>query len=141
MSDAKSDETVVVYGNVGVSETTYEMNKFQAQQGHGFAAERAEHINDLYHGKDAQILGDNNVKNGADRLVNGIEIQSKYCRNGAACIQECFENGKYRYYSKSGEPMQVEVPADMYDDAVSAMKRRILNNEVMELLIRIMLMN
>lgn len=130
MSDAKSDETVVVYGNIGVSETTYEMNKFQAQQGHGFAAERAEHINDLYHGKDAQILGDNNVKNGADRLVNGIEIQSKYCRNGAACIQECFENGKYRYCSKSGEPMQVEVPADMYDDAVSAMKRRILNNEV-----------
>lgn len=122
--------TGVIYGNVGIGETTYEMNKFQAQQGHGFAAERAEHINDLFHRKDTKILGDDNVKNGADRLVNGVEIQSKYCRSGSACIQECFENGKYRYYSKNGEPMQVEVPLDMYDDAVKAMKRRIDNREV-----------
>ncbi len=127
---AQNDRTGVIYGNVGVGETTYEMNKFQAQQGHGFAAERAEHINDLYCGKDVQILGDDNIKNGADRLVNGIEIQSKYCRSGSACIRECFENGKYRYYSKNGEPMQVEVPLDMYDDAVKAMKRRIANHEV-----------
>ena len=125
-----SDVTGVVYGNVGVGETTYEMNRFHGRQGHGFAAERAEHMNDLYHGNDVQILGDNNAVNGADRLVNGVEIQSKYCRNGNACIQECFENGKYRYYSKNGEPMQVEVPSDMYDDALKAMKRRIANNEV-----------
>lgn len=126
----QGDTTGVVYGNVGVGETMYEMNKFQARQGHGFAAERAEHINDIYHGEDAQILGDNNAKDGADRLVNGVEIQSKYCRSGSACIQECFENGKYRYYSKNGEPMKVEVPSDMYDDALEAMKRRIANNEV-----------
>lgn len=130
MKAPKGDATGVVYGNVSVGETTYEMNKFHAQQGHGFAAERAEHINDLYHGKDAQILGDDNVKNGADRLVNGVEIQSKYCKSGSACIQECFENGKYRYYSISGEPMQVEVPLDMYDDAIRAMERRIANHEV-----------
>ncbi len=120
----------VVYGNVGVGETTYEMNKFQAQQGHGFAAERAEHIHDLYQGKDAVIVGDTNLKDGADRIVNGTEIQSKYCRSGSACIHECFSNGKYRYYSKDGKPMQVEVPKDMYDDAVKSMRRRIANNEV-----------
>lgn len=120
----------VVYANVGVGETTYEMNKFQTRQGHGFAAERAEHINDMYHGKKVQILGDNNAKNGADRLVNGIEIQSKYCKSGAACIQECFENGNYRYYTKNGEPMCIEVPSDMYDGALRAMERRIENNEV-----------
>ena len=125
-----ADTTGVVFGNVGVGETTYEMNKFQSRQGHGFAAERAEHINDLYHGNEAKILGDDNIKDGADRLVNGAEIQSKYCQNGAACIRECFENGKYRYYSKNGEPMQVEVPADMYEDAVKAMERRIANQEV-----------
>lgn len=126
----KTEETGVVYGNIGVGETTYEMNKFHARQGHGFAAERSEHIHDLYHGKDAQILGDDNLKDGADRLVNGVEIQSKYCRNGSACIAECFENGKYRYFSDDGEPMLVEVPSDMYDDAIRAMRRRIENKEV-----------
>lgn len=125
-----SSTTGVVYGNVGVGETTYEMNKFHGKQGHGFAAERAEHIYDIYHGSDAQILGDNNAKDGADRFVNGVEIQSKYCRNGAACIQDCFEDGKYRYYSQNGKPMQVEVPLDMYDDAVKAMKRRIESGQV-----------
>ena len=100
------------------------------RQGHGFAAERAEHVRDLYHGEDVKILGDNNAKNGADRLVNGVEIQSKYCRSGVACIQECFENGQYRYYSSNGEPMKIEVPADMYEDAVKAMRRRIANNEI-----------
>lgn len=129
-SNSIAESSGVVYSNVGVGETTYEMNKFHAKQGHGFAAERAEHITDLAHGKDAQILGDNNAKDGADRLVNGVEIQSKYCRNGSACIQECFRDGKYRYYSQSGEPMQIEVPSDMYDDAVAAMRRRIENGQV-----------
>ncbi len=106
------------------------MNKFQAQQGHGFAAERAEHVNDLLHGRDARILGDDNAKDGADRIVNGVEIQSKYCKSGSECVQACFRDGKYRYYSKNGEPMQVEVPYDMYDDAVAAMRRRIEKNEI-----------
>ena len=120
----------ITYGNVGVNETTYEMSRFQGRQGHGYAAERAEHVIDIYQGKDAQILGDNNIKDGADRLVNGVEIQSKYCETGAKCIQECFENGKYRYYSQNGEPMQVEVPYDKYNDALKAMQRRIERGEV-----------
>lgn len=128
--DKSIETTGVVYGNVGVGTTTYETNKFHGRQGHGFAAERAEHVRDLYHGEEVKILGDDNAKNGADRLVNGVEIQSKYCRNGAACIQECFENGQYRYYSSNGEPMKIEVPADMYEDAVKVMRRRISNNEI-----------
>lgn len=128
--DETTERSGIVYGNVGIDETTYAMTKFNGAQGHGFAAERAEHITDVYKGKDAQILGDDNAKNGADRLVNGVEIQSKYCQSGSKCIQECFENGKYRYYSKNGEPMQVEVPSDMYDKAVEAMERRIANGEV-----------
>ena len=124
------EQSGIAYGNVGVSETTYGINKFHGSQGHGFAAERAEHIYDLYHREEAKILGDNNVKNGADRLVNGTEIQSKYCRSGTACIQECFENGSYKYYSENGKPMLIEVPSDMYDDAVNAMRRRIANQEI-----------
>ena len=78
--DKSIETTGVVYGNVGVGTTTYETNKFHGRQGHGFAAERAEHVRDLYHGEEVKILGDDNAKNGADRLVNGVEIQSKYCR-------------------------------------------------------------
>lgn len=129
-SNRHAESSGVVYGNVGVGETTYEMNRFHGHQGHGFAAERAEHINDLTHGREAQILGDDNAKNGADRLVNGVEIQSKYCRSGNACIQECFRDGHYRYYSQNGKPMQVEVPSDMYDEAVLAMRRRIEAGQV-----------
>ncbi|NWP01083.1 hypothetical protein GY973_23650, partial [Escherichia coli] len=37
-------------------------------QGHGFAAERGNHIVDRVRLKNARILGDNNARNGADRL-------------------------------------------------------------------------
>ncbi len=120
----------MVYGNVSVGETTYGMNKFHARQGHGYAAERAEHLYDMMHGKDAAILGDDNSLNGADRIVNGVEIQSKYCQTGSQCISACFQDGQYRYYSRDGSPMQVEVPSDLYDDAVASMRRRIERNEV-----------
>ncbi|ENB0635235.1 hypothetical protein ABG649_004828, partial [Escherichia coli] len=42
-------------------------------QGHGFAAERGNHIVDRVRLKNARILGDNNARNGADRLVSGTE--------------------------------------------------------------------
>ncbi len=48
-------------------------------QGHGFAAEQGNHIVDRVRLKNARILGDNNARNGADRLVSGTEIQTKYC--------------------------------------------------------------
>ena len=35
------------------------------------------------------------VKNGADRIVNGVNIQTKYCRSGSACVAECFEDNKF----------------------------------------------
>ena len=81
-------------------------------------------------GKDAVIVGDDNAKNGADRMVDGVNIQSKYCNTGSKCIYECFENGRYRYYNTDGSPMQVEVPSDKYDDAVKAMAERIKKGQV-----------
>ena len=44
----------------------YEEEKFHARRGHGFAAERANHLNDKLHGRDARIVGDDNAKDGAD---------------------------------------------------------------------------
>lgn len=52
------------YGNRISSETTSGMEKFHARQGHGFAAERADHLNDYLEGRDAKILGDDNAVNG-----------------------------------------------------------------------------
>ncbi|MCD7890488.1 MAG: hypothetical protein LUG26_01545 [Ruminococcus sp.] len=79
----------------------------------------------------AHIVGDDNAKFGADRLVDGVQIQSKYCRTGSKRIAECFENGRMKYTINGGtEPMQIEVPSDMYDSAVQAMESRIRRGEV-----------
>ena len=119
------------YGNVN---KLYEEEKFHSRQGHGFAAERANHLYDKMTGHDAQIVGDDNAKNGADRIVDGIYIQSKYCATGSRCINECFEDGgkgTFRYMA-DGKPMEIEVPSDqkIYDDAVKMMEEKIKNGQV-----------
>ena len=35
--------------------------------------------------------------------VNGLEIQSKYCRTGAKCIQACFRDGRFPGVSDPGQ--------------------------------------
>ncbi len=117
------------YGNVNKS---FEEEKFHSRQGHGFAAERANHLFDKLTGHDAKIIGDNNAKNGADRMVDGVYIQSKYCATGSRCINECFEDGgkgTFRYIC-DGKPMQIEVPSDKYEDAVRAMEEKIRRGQV-----------
>ncbi|ASF47741.1 TerD family protein [Methylovulum psychrotolerans] len=101
-----------------------------AQRGHGFAAEKANHLHDFFSGKNAELIGGNNVKNGADRLVDGIFIQTKYCNSGSKCVAETFENGQFRYWNTNGTPMQIEVPSDMYDSAVQAMEDRIRKGQL-----------
>ena len=96
-----SDMVGTQYSNRISSETTAGMEKFHARQGHGFAAERADHLNDYLAGKDTKILGDDNALNGADRIVDGQMIQSKYCSSGSACVAECFHDGHFRYYTES----------------------------------------
>lgn len=77
-------------------------------------------------------MGDDNAKNGADRIVDGVYIQSKYCATGSRCINECFEeNGKGTFrYMIDGKPMQIEVPSDKYDEALKAMEEKIRNGQV-----------
>lgn len=100
------------------------------RKGHGIAAERANDFIDRLKGKDAKILGDDNAKDGADRIVDGIKIQSKYCANAQKSVSEAFGNdGKYRYMD-NGKPMQLEVPKDQYEAAVKEMEKRIENGEV-----------
>lgn len=120
----------IIHGNVSNASTIYGEEKFHATRGHGFAAERANTLYDKLTGHDATILGDDNAKNGADRLVDGIKIQSKYCATGRDCIAECFEDGKFRYINDDGSIMQIEVPYDKYDSAITAMEARIRRGEV-----------
>ncbi|WP_052352943.1 TerD family protein [Neobacillus dielmonensis] len=101
-------------------------------KGHGVAAERANHIMDRIQGKDAELLGDDNKPNGADRRIGSEMIQTKYCKTGGKCISECFENGKFRYQT-DGKPMTIEVPKDKYDDAIKSMQDRIQRGDMKDL--------
>lgn len=123
-------------GNLGGTDNIlYDEYKWKGSGAHGFAAERANNLYDRVKGVDARITGDNNVANGPDRLLvnNGerIWIQSKYCKTGKACIDNCFKDGKYRYL-EDGKPMQVEVPSnsEIYEEAVSRMEYRISKGQV-----------
>ena len=52
-------------------------------------------------------------------MVDGILIQTKYCSTATNSVNAAFDsNGNYRYYDAKGKPMQLEVPADQYDDLV-----------------------
>ena len=101
-----------------------------AAQGHGYAAEQANNLYDILTGKDAKIVGGDNAKDGPDRMVNGVNIQTKYCHDAASSVQAAFENGQYRYVNADGSPMQLEVPADQYEKAVELMAKRIERGEV-----------
>lgn len=133
----------IVYGNISNASTLYGSDKIVTPRGHGFAAEQANHLYDKIANVDffgqnkVQLVGEETdpntgkiKKNGADRVVNGTNIQTKYCKTGSKCISECFENGKFRYYNSDGTPMQIEVPSDKYDAAIKAMENRIKNGEV-----------
>lgn len=117
-------------GSVGSAMNFADNVIFNAVRGHGFAGERANHLHDVFTGNDATLVGGDNAKNGADRLVNGVYIQTKYCSTGSKCVSEAFEDGAYRYWNNDGTPMQLEVPSDKYDDAVKAMEERIKKGQV-----------
>ncbi len=103
----------------------------QAERGHGFAAEKANHLLDKWSGKDASLVGGNNLKNGVDRLVNNTHIQTKYCSSGSKCVSECFDAlGDFRYLNIDGTPMLIEVPSDKYDDAVKALADKISKGKI-----------
>lgn len=127
----KKEEVTGIGAGVSGSAENYADNvKFGSERGHGFAAEKANHLKDVWTGKDANIIGDDNAKNGADRLVDGVKIQTKYCKTGSKCISECFESNTFRYLNSDGTPMQIEVPSDKYDSAVQAMENRIRNGQI-----------
>lgn len=100
--------------------------------GHGEMAEEALTLLDKLSGKDAEVIGRTNIKDGADRLVNNIEIQTKYYSTGKGCVNACFDKttGAFRYINKSGKPMLIEVPKDKYAEAINEFRNKILEGKV-----------
>ena len=117
-------------GVVGSSQNYADNVILRGERGHGFAAEKANHLHDVFTGKDATLVGGDNAKNGADRLVDDVAIQTKYCNSGSKSISEAFKNGQFKYWNADGTPMQIEVPADQYESAIQAMKDRIRKGQL-----------
>lgn len=99
--------------------------KYHSKQGHGFAAEDANAMWDRWHGKSVNKVGLDNSLNGADRISDGVQIQTKYCADAGKSVGAAFENGTYRYGG-----MKIEVPSDQYEEAIRIMRGRISNGEV-----------
>lgn len=100
-------------------------------QGHGFAAEYANDLVDKIKNPFLRVerVGQNNARNGADRIVGNTKIQTKYLSSARNSVNAAFEKkqdgGMYRY-----EGMQLEVPKDQYIDALEVMKQRISEGKV-----------
>lgn len=110
--------------------------------GHGWAAERGNNLIDnlkgFIKGQHSTVVGDNNYKNGADRItysVNGTQqlIQTKYYSTASRSISACFDENGFRYIDHvENVPMAIEVPADQYEAAVGYIKNRIVNGDFKE---------
>lgn len=127
----------VVSGNAArqklYNETKHYMN---GSAGHGYAAEYANNTIDRARGKnvinEAQNLDPitgRQVKDGADRIVDGEFIQTKYYKDDNQLFRETFPNGEVRY-QQDGQPMKIEVPKDRYKDIIRKLQKKIDNGEV-----------
>lgn len=99
--------------------------------GHGEMVEEAITMIDNLLGLDAKVIGRDNSKNGADRLVGNTLIQTKYYNTARGSLEACFnpENGLYRYMN-DGKPMQLEVPKDQYQKVLEGFQHKIKTGKV-----------
>lgn len=99
--------------------------------GHGEMAEEAITLIDKLHGLDAKVIGRDNAKDGPDRVIGDIFIQTKYYKTARGSLEACFkpETGEYRYM-RDGKPMQLEVPKDQYQKVLEGFRKKIEQNKV-----------
>jgi len=97
---------------------------------HGLVAEDMANLSDAVKNREVIHAGTNNAKHGADRIVSGIEIQTKYYDTPTATVNSAFENGQYKYIGSDKRPMQLEVPKDQYETAIKTMEIKIQEGKV-----------
>lgn len=104
-----------------------QINKYHTKGGTGFAAEDANIFHDRVRLKKVEVTGNDNSLNGADRIVDGVAIQTKYYSSARETVNSAFnaKGGSYRY---GGQVL--EVPADQYEDAIKIMREKILGGRV-----------
>lgn len=108
-----------------------------ASTGHGFAAEDANALNEWLCGYDVEQVGRNNANTGPDRITNGQEIQTKYCKTANDSVQAGFgADGMYAYKGQL-----LEVPNDQYEEAVHIMEEKFYKERLKELQIQRMQQN
>jgi hypothetical protein len=101
--------------------------------GYGKAAEHYNDMVDAAEGKKvAPYSGADNAPSGADRIVNGQGIQTKYCQTAGKSVGAVFrgQDNTYDYFNTDGSPMPVEVPKDQYPAALKIMERNIKAGKV-----------
>lgn len=103
--------------------------------GHGFSAEDYNSLCDRLYGHTVETIGRNNFTDGADCIVDGQQIQVKYCATPRATVNAAFTengNGSYRYYTDDthAHPQHLEVPSDQYEECVAIMEEKIQNGQV-----------
>lgn len=100
--------------------------------GHGEMAEEANDLIDRFLGLDAEIVGRDNAKNGADRIVEGLKIQTKYYNSARGTLESAFDaqTGRYRYIDDGGKAMQLEVPKDQYERVIEGFRKKIEQGKV-----------
>lgn len=96
----KNDSNSTINGMFSTASTQctndQQWTKYHSKQGHGFAAEDANAMWDRMHGKKVDKVGLDNSLNGADRISDGVKIQTKYCADASKSVNAAFENGSYR---------------------------------------------
>lgn len=137
---ATADDTAVKAAAVAAAATINSNGEVFIEQraavnnpaGHGELAEEANNIIDRLQGHQAEILGRDNAKNGPDRSVDGVLIQTKYYKTARGSLEACFDpsSHQYRYLAKDGTPMQLEVPKDQYEQVLRGFEKKISQGKV-----------
>lgn len=135
--DADDDELrgvqaeVTASANVFAAERAVFVEQRATASGHGELAEEANNMVDKLHGRNTRILGRDNAKNGPDRLVDGIYIQTKYYKSARGSLESGFDSTTHQYrYIKDGKPMQLEVPKDQYEQVLRGFENKIRQGKV-----------
>lgn len=137
---ATVDDTAVKAASVAAAATINSNGEVFVEQraavnnpaGHGELAEEANSIIDRLQGHQAEILGRDNAKNGPDRSVDGVLIQTKYYKTARGSLEACFDpsSHQYRYLTEDRTPMQLEVPKDQYQQVLRGFEKKISQGKV-----------
>lgn len=134
VNESSKSSTVVAAAALNANEEVFVEQRaaVHSSSGHGELAEEANNIIDKLQGRQAEIMGRDNAKNGADRKVDGIFIQTKYHKTATSSLESCFDSvsHQYRYISEDGSPMQLEVPKDQYQQVLRGFEKKIRQGKV-----------